>query len=814
MNKIHPYNKQESGLTEVEYPYPTEYESSFGEGYSDIVNHDEEQNLVRSVFTTLRRHWLLILSLNLIITAITIVYVAQKTSFYKAEARIQVNSEINPATGASNGGSPIVVSNSGADPAYFATQLQILEGAGLMRRVVKTLDLENNEEFLNPLKNKRLTVWENVKKLFGFYTPPEQDKEKILAQKKPEPLSLTNPDLTDTDSEVERLAPFVNRLKSGLTVNPVFDMRTSIKETRLIDIEFTHQDPIVAAKIANAIGDAYVLQNLEQKVQSNASAGDFLQKRVAELQSSIRRGEERLINYARTNRIIPPDSAQNTVIARLSNLNGQLGQAENERIAAQTAYQAALQNQMWSTSAENKDGQVVALETKLNDLRQKLAQLKTEYKDEWYEVVQTKEQIAKVESQIKPLRKRATDTQLGALKEKLFEATQREKLLKESFEQQRAEVVRQNEASINYKIIQQEIDTNKSLLDGLLQRSRANEVVLTGTPNNVLVLDRALTPDSPAGPERTRSIFLAFFASLGLGIGLAFVIDWFDDSIKYSDNIEGSLGLPLLSTIPLAPENFTQKLRSGKLTLRKKNKKRSYDLKGFKNPQFLESYMQLGTYLLLSSTTNQPKTVLVTSAEEGEGKTMTALNLATSLAKTKGKVLLIDGDLRCPRLHRIKGLSNKVGLTTLLAFNKVDAEMIEQIVQKDPECNLDLLTAGDNTISPSNLLSSNEMEQLLIELSNIYSYIIIDSPPVLYFADSAVISTLVDSVIIIARDGKTSKKSVLKAKHMLQKVGAKIIGVVLNGVPIKQTNYYNYTLYENEDFIPVDEGDDEILKLN
>lgn len=815
MNKINPYNKHETGLSEVDYPYLVDFEGGYSDGYSDAAGQDDEKNLVRGFISTLVKHWFLILSINLVVTALTVVYVAQKRNYYTADARIQVNSEINPAAGANSGGNPIVVSNPGADPAYFATQLQILEGAGLMRRVVKTLDLENNEAFLNPHKNQKSTVLENVGKMFGFYPEDEIRSQQIEAQKTPNKLSLSPTELVDSDSEVEKLAPYVNRLKGGLSVNPVLDMRTSMKETRLIEIEYTHQDPVVAAKIANAIGDAYVLQNLEQKVQSNASAGDFLQKRVAELQSDIRRGEERLINYARANRIIPPDSEQNTVVQRLSNLNAQLGQAENERIAAQTAYQAALQNQMWTTNAESKDSQVVALESRLNELRQKLAQLKTEYKDEWYEVVQTKEQIAKVESQLQPLRKRASDTQLASLKEKLFEATEREKLLSASFEQQRNEVVRQNEASINYKIIQQEIDTNKSLLNGLLQRSRENEVVLTGTPNNVLVLDRALTPNGPAGPERTRSIFLAFFASLGLGIGLAFAKDWFNDSVNYAEDVENDLGLPLLASIPTAPKTLSQKLLPGKFSLSRKNKNanRFYDLETFEKPQFLESYMQLGTYLLLSTPGDQPKTVLITSAEEGEGKTITALNLATSLAKTKGKVLLIDADLRCPRIHRIKNLSNKLGLTTLLGLNTIDREMIEQTIQKDPNCNLDILTAGEHSVNPSNLLSSREMEELLNELSGIYSHIIIDSPPVLYFADSAVISTLVDSVIIIVRDNVSSKKIILKAKHTLQKVGARIIGVVLNGVPIRQTNYYNYTMYEANDFIQPESGD-QILKLN
>jgi succinoglycan biosynthesis transport protein ExoP len=285
MKKLHP-NKQETGLVELERSYPMEYEGSYNDfDYDGASSTDDEKNILWAFVSTIQKHWLLILLINLVVTALAIVYVAQKPNFYRAEARIQVNSEINPAAGANSGGSPIIVSNAGADPSYFATQLQILEGAGLMRRVIKTLDLENNQEFLRPKQNKTTTIWGNVKSMFGFGASMDSLQNKPSPNKTSNTLNLKAAESTNLDQEIESLAPFVDRLKGGLAISPVLDSRTSMRETRLIDIEFTHQDPAVAAKIANAIGDAYVLQNLEQKIQSNASAGDFLQKRVAELQA-------------------------------------------------------------------------------------------------------------------------------------------------------------------------------------------------------------------------------------------------------------------------------------------------------------------------------------------------------------------------------------------------------------------------------------------------------------------------------------------------------------------------------------------------
>lgn len=803
---------QNNEPTALEVPYTVYPDELVSDGYYGSGKEGDEKHFFRNIFLTIRKHWFLILGLNFLVTASAIVYVAQKPSYYRANARVQVNSELNPALSGDSGKGAVIVNNPGSDPAYFATQLQILEGSGLMRRVIKTLDLENNEAFLYPQKNKQLTIWQNVKKMFGFYTPPVQTQAELFSEPKKNNLSLKDDSSIDPDKEAEKLLPYVRLLQSGLDVSPVKDTRTSAKETRLIDIKYTHQDPVIAAKIANAIGDAYVLQNLERKVETNASAGDFLQKRVAELQSQIRLGEERLLNYAKSNQIISLDQSQNTVVQRLSSLSGELGQAENQRIAAQAAYQAAMQNQMWGASAEKKDPQVVALEEKLNNLRQNLAQLKMEYTDDWYEVVQTKKQIEGVESQLFVLRKRATDIELGALKERLSEAAARENVLRSAFNAQRAEVVRQNEASINYKIIQQEVETNKQLLDGLLQQSKQNEAIMSGIRNNVLVLDRAMTPGQPAGPDRNRTVLMAFIASLAVGFGLAFMIDWMNDSVKHTDNNESLLGLPLLATIPLAPSSLGKKLLSSGFRGKTRRLKRYYDLSLFEKPLYAESYLQLGTYLMLSIAGGPPKTVLVTSAEESEGKTITALNLAESLAKTRGKVLLIDADLRGPRLHQIKDLPNRSGLTELLASKEVADELIEQTIKKTPGDNLHILTSGERTVNPANLLSSEEMRNLLNRLSNFYSHIVIDSPPVLYFADSIILSTLVNSVVLVVRDHKSSKQNVLRVKKTLQNVGANITGMVINGVPTGRAGYYNYNYYElPEESMASD--DSEILKI-
>jgi polysaccharide biosynthesis transport protein len=815
MKKLNP-GKNNSELSEIEPAYPTDYEGVYTDGYYGAAsNQGDERQLLSGFFSTLRKHWFLILAINLLITAATVVYVAQKPDYYQAEVRIQVNAENNPAAGATGkGGGAVIVNNPGNDPGYFTTQLQILEGGGLLRRVAQTLDLEHNPNFLDPQNGKRLTAWQNVQRMFGFYRPPAPEQTVIAEKLKDNKLNLNRENSLDPNAETEKYAGLVSRIKGSLSVLPVKDSRTSFRETRLIEIEYTHGDPVLAAKVVNAIGDAYVLQNLEQKIQTNASAGDFLQKRVADLQSEIRLGEERLINYSKDNQIVSLDAGQNTVVQRFGDLNMKLGEAENNRISAQTAYQAALQNQMRAATAETRDPQVVGLESKLAELRQRLAQLKTEYTDEWYEVVQTKKQIEGTENQLSSLRKRASDIQIAGLEERLNEAVARERELRGNFDKQRADVMKQNEASINYRIIQQEINTNKTLLDGLLQRSRENDVILNGMPNNVLVAERAAVPNAAAGPERMRNVMLAFIVSLLAGCGLAFLLDWLNDSVHNSDDIETALGLPLLAAIPSAPVGLGKRLLPKNLSLtRKKQGKKFYDLDIFERPEFVESYLQLRTCLMLSTAGGAPKRILVTSGEEGEGKTVTALNLAESLAKSGGKILLIDADLRYPRLHLIKEINNDLGLTTLLTTGDINEQLIEGSIQKNGLSNLHILTAGEKTVNPANLLCSEEMRDLLANLSAKYTHIVIDSPPVLYFADSTILSTLVDSVIIVVRDNVSSKQLVLKAKKTLQNVGANVVGMVMNGVHLQRSGYNRYKYYDSEAELPTDNGY-QTLKLN
>lgn len=777
-------------------PYTVDSDPGYGyEFYAPTAGNEvsQKKQLLR-FFSILRKHWHLIVGTVLVITTLVILYEAQRPDFYVAVARVQVNNENNPAATGS------VILNPGNDPAYFTTQLRIMEGSGLLRRVAKAIDLEHNDKFAHPNKGQKLNAIQNVLKMFGLYEPAQSEISESDTQ--PNLLELTPEALTDLDKEAEKLAPFVNKIKKGLSVMPVKDNRTANKETRLIEVGFTHGDPGVAAKIANAIADTYVLQNLERKVETNATASEFLQKRVAELQSQIRESEERLINYSRDNQIISLDASQNTVVQRLGDLNTKLGIAENELISAEAALRAANENPMSGAAAENNDPRTAGLQSQLTTLKQQLAQLKTEYTDEWPEVQKLQKQIALIENELKSNKKRAQDTKASQLQQAYREASVKVRDLRADFERQKGAVLAQNQAAINYRIIQQEIDTNRALLTDLLQKSKETEVILNGTPNNVLVADRALAPRGPAGPQRTKEVMIAFVVSIFLGIGLAFLVNWLDDTIRVFDDVEAKLGTPVIGMIPGIHQGMVKRLMSPRRQLNGNSdggRGSAIVPNDFDQPLVREAFNQVRTSLLLSTSGSGPKTILVTSGQPSEGKTLTSLNLAKCLAEMGGKVLLIDADLRCPKMHLINGFDNSKGLGDLLTMNGSAIDNIDSMIIEDIASNLDLMTSGRAIPSPATLFSMGKMRDIIEKLGETYKYIVIDSPPALYFADSVLLAADVDSVLLVGRVNFSSSEILSLAKKKLMDVNANIVGIVLNDIPISGYQYYDSEYYSSDD---------------
>jgi capsular exopolysaccharide synthesis family protein len=418
------------------------------------------------------------------------------------------------------------------------------------------------------------------------------------------------------------------------------------------------------------------------------------------------------------------------------------------------------------------------------------------------EVKEIDQQIAAVQKHLNETRTRNTGTLLTNLETKYRQALSREELLRTSFNQQKGETVTQNEAAINYRILQQEIATNKGLLDNLLQRSKENDVVLAGRPNNISVVDYAIVPDSPAGPQRTRSVMMAFVLSLGLGVALALFLEYLDDTVHSTEDVERFLRLPALALIPTTGTGGTRKrLLSPSTSLQKRNGSNGAHpellLHANSRSALAEAYRQLRTSILLSTAGRAPKTLLITSSLPGEGKTTTAVNTAISLAQTSASVLIIDADMRRPRLRSIFDLPDREGLSSILSSDMSPERMLQTIV-KDENSGLSVLTSGPIPPNPAELLGSDQMRKLMSFLSSKFTHIVIDSPPISGFTDGVLIASIVDGVLLVVHGGKSSRGVVRRSRQLLLDVGAKIVGVVLNNVSARSHDHYYYQRYYDQ----------------
>src|SRR5437667_2860317 len=739
-----------------------------------------------------KRLWL-VFGIAALITAFATIYVARKPDVYEAKSQVEIGLENNPMYAGKT--APFIYSPVN-DPAYFNTQLQILTSPGLLRRVVKTLELEHDQAFLRPQTLRQRSTWKTILQMWGVSGPEKKDPS---TQPKELPLTSTVAAATSNDdlAEAKRLAPYVGALQGGLKVEPVRESRAGYyKETRLIDIVFQHGDAEVSAKITNAVAETLVRANLEKKNETNTSTGEFLSRRVAELQQQIRADEEKLVSYAKNNQILSLDASQNTVVERLAGLNKQLLEAENDRKMAEAEYNAAKAPGAATALAEAGAKDINESESKLADLKQKRAQLLVDATEEAPEVKEVDQQIAELQKHLNESRARNTNTLLTNLETKYRQALAREGSLRKSFNQQKGETVTQNEAAINYRILQQEIETNKGLLDNLLQRSKENDVVLAGRPNNISVVDYAIVPDLPVGPARLRTVMFAFLLALAFGAALALFLEYLDDTVHSTDDVERFLRLPALAVIPaMSSASAPRRLLSSATSLQKRNSSNGA------NPELLlningrsalaEAYRQLRTSVLLSTAGRAPKTLLVTSSLPGEGKTTTAVNTAISLAQTNASVVIIDGDMRRPRLRSIFDLPERDGLSSILSSNATPEDMLRSVV-RDETSGLSILPFGPVPPNPAELLGSDQMRKLIAILGEKFTHIVIDSPPVNSFTDGVLIGSMVDGVLLVVHGGKSSREVVRRSRQLLLDVGAKIVGVVLNNVSVRSHEYYYY----------------------
>ena len=568
-----------------------------------------------------------------------------------------------------------------------------------------------------------------------------------------------------------RLDPaLVDRYLGGIDVE-------AVPGTRLIRVTYASTDPAFAARVANAHVDAFVRQGLRQRTALNQAGLDFLHARLAELKQRLQASEAALNEFRwRKGILATDDKKENIVVEQLDDLNAQLSKAEAQRLAAEAELRTVEQHGVTALPDLAKNTTFHELQVQLAVADGEHARMASQFKPSYGGVAELKRKADTIRSYID-----AEITRMGeAVRSNYRAARDKEERLRTRFEEQKAQALQQKDAGIEYAILTREVETNRALYESVLARMKEMTVAVEVRASNVSVADRAVPPSAPAGAGRARSIGLSALLAAIAGIVLAYVRDALDDSVKTTDDVERYGRLPSLGVVPdmsLAIPGATPSSLLPRLLSRGRTDGPAIVLARNPRAALTDAYRQVRTSLLLSRPGGPPRTLLVTSGLDGEGKTLTAANLAVAFSQIARSVLLIDADLRRPAGHRFFGLRSTPGLTELLTGQCT----LDEVIQPVEGQTLFVLPAGATPPNPTELLGSAEMRLLLAEAGGRFDYVVVDSPAAFGVADAIVLSTVVDGVLVVARGGRTRRRSLRALRGRLAYVRAPLIGVVLNG---------------------------------
>src|SRR6266850_3403395 len=614
------------------------------------VSGTEPTTIRDYLFVVLKRKWL-ILSLVLVVTSLVTIQAFRAPSIYAGETTIRI--EEKPPNVLQT--KEIVITGQG-DPNFWGTQLKLLENPALARQVALTLDLQHNPAFFGG--QTQGGVFSSLRRIFAKPKKVNESPAVATGLTVVGESEVTGGSLTP--EQLAELEPYEDAIIGGEIVE-------SVPQTNLVKIRFTHSDPELAQKIANTLAEVFVNNNLERSTRGSNKAEDLLAREIANLQTKIKHDQEARFNYAKEKNLpLVNDTAGNLEAARLSTLSAQLLTAENERKYLQAQLEAAKEEKdPFSIPDVNSSARVEKLRDRISALKERRDALTTVYTPEWPEV-------KKIDAQLKGLEKeleKAPPEIVTSIQRRYEAAVSRENLLRRSYEQQKGTTTQQTRDQIDLMAISQKLETNRQILNTLLQRQREFQVTNADRSNEVNIATYSRLPREPIGPQRFRNIFVAFLLSMVAGIGLAFLLDFLDDTIKTVDDVDRYLHLPALALIPSSRDRGRLIGVPGAPSGPGPAPSDSTALAMISDARspIAESYRHLRTSLLLSSAGQPPKTILVTSSQPSEGKTTTAINTAFMLAQTGADVLIIDCDLRRPRLHSHFGAPNTKGLTNWLS---------------------------------------------------------------------------------------------------------------------------------------------------
>jgi polysaccharide biosynthesis transport protein len=714
------------------------------------VSPEESPRLLDYWNVILKRRWVVLTCLLIVFTTVAIGTFKEKP-LYAGKVLI----EINPAEPQVLSFQQIAQTGPTWDiQSYRETQYKILRSRSLAERVVRDLRLYQYPEFYQSHS------------LLGLVT---KDPKKIP--------SASDPNPPDPNSDAYRNS--VSNFMKMMGVSPV-------ERSNLVEVSFYSQNDSLAARIANQLGEDYIDQNLQVKWNEALKASEWLSGRLVELKSKLKSSEDALQEYAARNSILfiqnaVSAQAQSMANARLEQLEEELTKAQGDRAKKEALYSLIEQGKVQDLPGTLDNRLIQALEQNLSDLKRQYSELTATVKPGYPKAMALKEQIDTLQADLNRQKQALTQN----ISQEYTAAETREKYLSKLISQQEQLVGTVSQKTIQYNILKREVDTNRSLYDGVLQRMKEAQVAAGLNASNIMVVDPAQVPSGPAKPRIVFNLALGFILGLSLGIGLAFFQEYLDNTLKTPDEVESLLRLPSLGLIPSIHLNGSSKsAKQGLMTLGT-GSNGSYGLALQKNPMAAEAFRSLRTSILLSANPI-PKILLVTSALPGEGKTTTTVNLGATLASLGSKVVIVDCDMRRPSCHRAAGVKNSPGFVQCLTGR---VQLSEAILPVNGVPNLSIIPCGPIPPNPAEVLSSPLTAELLKRLLAEFEYVLVDSPPILSVADSRILATITDAVVLVTRAYETPYEVVRRARGLLYGAGARILGVALNDVNIHKESY-------------------------
>jgi polysaccharide biosynthesis transport protein len=764
------YFVRRSGGLPVQAPIETE---------ASPVFLDEGQPLVdfAAYLRTIRKHYRMVIAVMVGVVTLTMIKVMSETPLYEAETTIMI--EPSAQGGGTDTLENLVQIEAAANNSdqYYKTQCAILESRGIAAGVIRSLGLEHNPAFAGKPSAP------------GLLTRLISTIERAMHKRSPRtvPPALLPPELQDDRGVNPAL---VHQYLGGLTVTPMID-------TNLVKIGITSPDPVLAEEIANQHVKEYELQQRDIHGEQNEQAQRYLRTKLVDVKGDLEKSEAALNAYRSEKGIIPGlislDGKDAIVLDRLADLSKDLTQAQVARIGMEAQESMIKRHQYGSLPSVMDDPTIQEMNKVLDALYSQRAALASQFKPSY-------PPLAKLDAQIGDTQARIAieiNQKVGGLQAEYAEAVDKENQLKDEMERQKTATLNLNSSAAEYAMLQREVDTNRELYNAILTRIKDVEMSGDIESKNVSVINSAEVPGVATSPKKLLALMLATVGGLGLGLGLAFVVEMADNTLKNPEEAENYLKLPNLGVVPefssvngksayAPPRELMNGGGARPSTVLPPGRELvtthgSYSRVG-------EAYRNLRTALLLSRAGGPPKVTLITSAMSREGKTVTAVNISVMLSQLGGNVLLIDADLRRARCHRVLAVDNHLGLTEVLTGSRHMTEMIRPTEIE----HLYFLGAGSVPPNPTELLNSAKMAEVMLQLRELYEYIVIDSAPVLPVSDSMVLSKLTDGVVLVANGSATPRQQVKHACARLEYANAKILGLVLNKVKIHSPDYHYY----------------------